>query len=70
MVQHIPIIKKYKKTEIKRMRNGYIIDTFTSVEIQKIVKIKRKMVEIFEGVIFRESFKLSSFRKVIDKLFA
>ena len=52
------------------MRNGYIIDTLTSVDIQEIIKIGGKMVEIYEGVIYRENFKVSPFRKVIEKLFA
>ena len=51
------------------MRNGYIIDTITSVDIQEIVKIGGKVVEIYEGVIYRENFKVSPFRKVIDILF-
>ena len=37
--QHLPIKKKVKKLEVNRMRNGYIIDTLTSVDIQEIVKI-------------------------------
>ena len=28
------------------------------------------MIEIYEGVIFRQNFKISPFRKVIQKLFA
>ena len=28
------------------------------------------MIEIYEGVIYRENFKISPFRKVIEKLFA
>ena len=52
------------------MRNGYIVDTLTSVDIQEIVKIGGKVIEIYEGVIYRENFKLSPFRKVIEKLFA
>ena len=51
------------------MRNGYIIDTLTSVDIQEIVKIGGKVVEIYEGVIYRENFKVSPFRKIIDILF-
>ena len=70
IVQHIPIKEKEKKLEINRMRNGYIIDTLTSVDIQEIVKIGGKVTEIFEDVIYRENFKVSLFRKVIDKLFA
>ena len=29
-----------------------------------------KVIEIYEGVIYRENFKISPFRKVIEKLFA
>ena len=52
------------------MRNGYIVDYLISVDIQEIVKIGGKVIEIYEGVIYRENFKVSPFRKVIDKLFA
>ena len=52
------------------MRNGYIIDTLTSVDICEIVKIGGKVIEIYEGVIYRENFEVSPFRKVIEKLFA
>ena len=68
--QHLPIKEKVKKLEVNRMRNGYIIDTLTSVDIQEIVKIGGKVIEIYEGVIYRENFKVSPFRKVIEKLFA
>ena len=70
IVQHIPIKERVNKTEINCMRNGYIIDTLTSVDIQEIVKIGGKVIEIYEGVIYREIFKISPFRKVIDILFA
>ena len=69
IVQHLPIKGKVKKTKINRMRNGYIIDTLTSVDIQEIVKIGGKVVEIYEGDIYRENFKISPFRRVIDILF-
>ena len=68
--QHLPIKEKFKKIEVNRMRNGYIIDTLTSVDIWEIVKIGGRVVEIYEGVIYRENFKISPFRKVIEKLFA
>ena len=69
IVQHLPVKEKEKKIEINRMRNGYIIDTLTSVDIKEIVKIGGKVIEIFGGVIYRENFKVSPFRKVIDILF-
>ena len=69
IVQHLPIKEKEKKIEINRMRNGYIVDTLTSVDIQEIVKIGGKVIEIYEGAIYRENFKISPFRKVIDILF-
>ena len=68
--QHLPVKEKVKKVEVNRMRNGYIIDTLTSVDIQEIVKIGGKMIEIYEGVLYRENFKVSPFRNVIEKLFA
>ena len=52
------------------MRNGYIIDTLTTVDFCEIVKIGGKVIEIYEGVIYRENFKISPFRKVIEELFA
>ena len=70
IVQHIPVKEEEKKIEINRMRNGYIIDHPTSVDIQEIVKIGGKVVEIYEGVIYQENFKVGPLRKVIDKLFA
>ena len=69
IVQHLPVKEKEKKIEINRMRNGYIVDTLTSVDIQEIVKIGGEVIEIFEGVIYRENFKINPFRKVIDVLF-
>ena len=68
--QHLPVKEKVKKIEVNRMRNGYIIDTLTSVDICEIVKNGGKVIEIYEGVIYRENFKVSPFRKVIEKLFA
>ena len=52
------------------MRNGYIKDTLTSDDIQEIVKIGGKVIEIYEGVIYRENFKTSPFRKVMENFFA
>ena len=69
IVQHLPVKEKEKKIEINCMRNGYIIDTLTSVDIQEIAKIGRKVIQIYEGVICRENFKVSPFKKVIDRLF-
>ena len=68
--QHLPIKEKVEKIEVNRMRNGYIIDTLTSVDIQKNVKIGGKTVEIYEGVVYRENFNISPFRKVIERFFA
>ena len=70
IVQHLPIKEREKKIEINRVRKVYITDTLTSVDIQEIVKIGGKVLENFEGVIYREIFKISPVRKVIDKFFA
>ena len=68
--QHLPVKEKVKNVEVNRMRNGYIIDTLTSVDIQEIVKIKGRVIEIYEGVLYRKNFKVSPFRKVIEQLFS
>ena len=68
--QHLPVKEKGKKIEVNRMRNGFIIDPLTSVDIQEIVKIGGKMIEIYEGDIYHENFKISPFRKIIKKLFS
>ena len=52
------------------MRKKYIIDTLTSVDIQEIDKIGGKVKGIYESVFYRESYKVSPFRKVIDRLLA
>ena len=52
------------------MRNGYSIDTLRSVDIQEIDKIVGNLFGNYEGVIYRENFKISPIRKVIENLFA
>ena len=69
IVQHLPVKEKEKKIEFNRMRNGYITQDLTSVDIQEIVKIGGKVIENYEGAIYQENYKVSLFRKVIDKLF-
>ena len=49
--QHLPVKGKVRNIEVHKMTNGYIIDTLTSVDIQKIVKIGGKVIEIYGGVI-------------------
>ena len=68
--QHLPRQEKVKNLEVNRIRKGYIIDTLTSVDICEIVKMGGKVNEIYEGVIYRENFKISPFRKVKENLFA
>ena len=38
--EHFPVKEQVKNIEVNRMRNGYIIDTLTKVEIQEIIKIR------------------------------
>ena len=68
--QQLPVKEKVRKKEVNRMRNGYIIDTLTIVDNLEIVKIGGRVIEIYGGVIYRENFKISPFRKVLEKLFA
>ena len=70
ILQHLPVKGKVENVEVNRMRNGYIIDTLTSADICEIIKTGGRVIEVYEGVIYRENFKISPFRKVIEKLFA
>ena len=70
IVQHLPVKKKVNKIEINRMRNGHITQVLTSVDIQEIIKIGGRVVQIYEGVIYRKNFEVSPFEKTIDELFA
>ena len=60
----LPVKEKVKKIEVNRMRNGYIIDTLTSLDFQEIVEIGGKVIEIYEGVIYRENFKVIHLEKL------
>ena len=70
LFQHLPVKEKVKNIEVHRMRNGYIIDTLTSVDNQEIVEFGGKVIQVYEGVFYRENFKISPFKKVIEKLLA
>ena len=70
IVQHLSVGKKRNKIEINRKRNGYFFQILTSIDILEIVKIGRKVIQIYEGVFYREKFKVSPFEKIIDELFA
>ena len=61
--------KKEKNIEVNRMRNYYIIDTLTLVDICENVKMVGKLIEIYEGVIYQENFKILLFREIVKKLF-
>ena len=61
--------EKVKNIDVNRMRNGFVIDVLTSVHVKELVEIAEKVNEIYEDVIYRENFKMSPSRKVIEKLF-
>ena len=63
IVQHLPVKEKEEKIQINRMRIGYITKVLTSVDIQEIVQIGGKIIEIYESVIYRENYKVSPFKK-------
>ena len=69
VLQHIPVKEEVNKIDVNRLRNGYIVDVLTSVNVQEIVRIGGKVIEVYEGVIYRESFKVSPFREFIKNLF-
>ena len=69
IVQQLPVKKRVKKIGINLMRIGFKVDTLTSVDNQENVKIGGKVIEIYQGVIYRENFKVFPLKKVTDKLF-
>ena len=42
ILQHLPVKEKVNKTEINRMRNGYIIQTLTSVDKQDWLRLEKE----------------------------
>ena len=52
------------------MRNVYIVGVLTSDDNQEVFKQRGKVIQICEGVIYHENFKVSPFRRIIGKLFA
>ena len=69
ITQHLPVKEKVKQHDFNRLRNSFLVESFKSVDMQEIVEIGGRNVQIYEGVIYREDFKVSPFRKVIEKLF-
>ena len=61
--QLLPVKKKVKNIEVKKMRNGYIIDTLTSVDICATIKTAGKVIKAYEGAIYRETIGISTFSK-------
>ena len=57
IVQHLPVKEREKEIENNRMRNGYITEHLTAVDIQEIVQVGSEVVEIYEGVIYRKNLK-------------
>ena len=55
---------------VNQLQIAYIIDTLTSVDIQEIFNFGGKVIEIYEGVFYREKFKILTFRKFFHNLFA
>ena len=68
--QKIPMKEKVNNIEVDRLRNGNNTDTLTNEDIQETAKVEGKLIQVYEGVIYREIFKLSPFRKLIENLFA
>ena len=54
IVQHLPVKERVNKMENNRMPNGYIIDNLTYIDIHEIVKIGGKVIEIYEGIVYRK----------------
>ena len=62
-------MENVEQKEVKRLRNGIVLDTLASVDIQEIARIGRSVIEIFEGVLYQEKFKAPPFGSFVKKLF-
>ena len=62
--QHLPVKENVKNIEINSMRKLYFIETLTSVDIQDIVKNGGKVIEIYEGVVYKKTFRY----RLLEKL--
>ena len=73
-LQHLPAKDKEtfasKETKtVNRFRNGQIIDTISSVDIQEIVRFGGKIEKIYSGVVYEENYKVSPFYQYVTNLF-
>ena len=70
MFQPSPVEDKIGEKQVNRMKKAYIIDYLTSVDFLETVKVRGKVIQTYDGSIFRENFKVSLFREVKEKLSA
>ena len=62
--QQLPVREIVKNIEFTRMRNGYFIDTLTSVDIREIVEFGGKVIRIYEGFCIEETLKYQPLEKL------
>ena len=59
--------KRYKG--VNRLTKDYKTQVLTNVEIDEIVKMGGEISNIDEGIVYKEYFKISPFKNVIEHLF-
>ena len=57
IIQHLPVKETVNKIEVNRMRNEYVIDTLTTVDVQEIVKIGVKYLKFLRVLFIQKIFK-------------
>ena len=67
IVQHVVVNEEVEKEEMKMLRTGITTDTLTSVDIRRIVRIAGTVIEIDEGVLYKDNSK-HPFSKTVGKL--
>ena len=68
--QHLPVKEKVKNIEFNRMRNGYLIDTLKSVNIQEIVKVGGKKLKFTKVLFIERTFKYHFKEKLLKNFFS
>ncbi|PAA48597.1 hypothetical protein BOX15_Mlig030240g1 [Macrostomum lignano] len=64
-----PETKANETKTLNRFRNGKVIDTLCSVDIQEIVRMGGKILKIYSGIVYEKNYDFSPFQNYITNLF-
>ena len=68
LFQQLAVKEKIKNDDVNRMRKSSIVDTSTLVAICENVERGGKVIQIYEGVIYRQNIKILPLRNFMENL--